>query len=94
MKEISFVWDSEKNRQNQLKHQGISFEEAKSVFYDMNARVMFDPAHSEDEDRFVILGLSLQLRLLVVCHCYKEAESVIRIISARKATKKEAANYG
>ena len=70
-----------------------SFEEAKSVFYDEDARLINDPDHSEEEDRFILLGLSISLRLLVVCHCYRENESVIRIISARKATKSEARNY-
>ena len=93
MKEISFVWDPRKNISNQQKHDGIDFEEAKTVFYDDSARVIFDPLHSHEEDRFIILGLSFKLRLLVVCHCYRESESIIRIISARKATKKEAETY-
>lgn len=93
MKEISFVWDPRKNLANKAKHDGIDFEEAKTVFYDEYARVIYDPLHSEEEDRFVILGLSFKLRLLVVCHCYRESDSVIRIISARKATKKEEASY-
>jgi len=93
MKELSFVWDPRKNLLNQAKHDGVDFEEAKTVFYDENARLIFDPQHSSEEDRFIILGLSSNLRLLVVCHCYKESESIIRIISARKATKKEEASY-
>ncbi|KYC49842.1 MAG: hypothetical protein AMQ22_01557 [Candidatus Methanofastidiosum methylothiophilum] len=90
---LSFVWDPRKNTINRSKHDGIDFEEAKTVFYDENARIIYDPDHSIDEDRFVILGLSNKLRLLIVCHCYKESESIIRIISARKATAKEAKAY-
>jgi uncharacterized protein len=93
MKGISFVWDPRKNLSNQSKHDGIDFEEAKSVFFDEFARVIYDPLHSQDEDRFVILGLSTKLRLLVVCHCYRESDSIIRLISARKATKKEETSY-
>jgi uncharacterized protein len=93
MKDISFVWDPRKNLSNQAKHNGIDFEEAKSVFFDEFARVIYDPLHSQDEDRFVILGLSSKLRLLVVCHCYRESDSIIRLISARKATKKEETSY-
>ena len=93
MDELSFVWDPKKNILNQSKHDGIDFEEARTVFYDEFARVIFDPNHSSDEDRFIILGLSTKLRLLVVCHCYRESDSVIRLISARKATRKEAEAY-
>ena len=93
MKDITFVWDPRKNLTNQAKHEGVDFEEAKSIFYDENARLVYDPIHSSDEDRFVILGLSAKLRLLVVCHCYRESDSIIRIISARKATKREEAYY-
>jgi len=92
MKGISFTWDSRKNSTNVKKH-GISFEEAKSVFYDDNARLTHDPDHSEDEERFIILGLSEKLNILVVCHCYKEENEIIRIISARKATKNEKKQY-
>ena len=92
MKNISFTWDSKKNSINIQKH-GISFEEAKSVFYDDNARLTHDPDHSEDEERFIILGLSEKLNILVVCHCYKEDSEIIRIISARKATKNEKKQY-
>ena len=70
------------------------FEEAKTVFYDPNAKVIYDPDHSKDEDRFIILGFSNLLRVLVVCHCYKEDGNTIRIISARKATPKERNQYG
>ena len=93
MSELSFVWDSDKNILNQTKHDGIDFDEAKTVFYDEQARVIYDSGHSLNEDRFVILGISNKLRLLVVCHCYRESDSVIRLISARKATKKEAETY-
>lgn len=92
MPELVFRWDPKKETHNQEKH-GVSFEEAKSVFYDESAKLIHDPDHSEDEDRFILLGFSSALRLLVVCHCYRENESTIRIISARKATKSEAKNY-
>lgn len=89
---LAFYWDPKKESHNQEKH-GVSFEEAKSVFYDESAKLIHDPDHSDDEDRFILLGYSSTLRLLVVCHCYRESESTIRIISARKATKSEAKNY-
>jgi uncharacterized protein len=92
MSDLAFRWDPKKDALNQEKH-GVSFEEAKSVFYDEDARLMDDPDHSEEEDRFILLGFSSSLRLIVVCHCYREKDSVIRIISARKATKSEARNY-
>lgn len=93
MNRLEFSWDPEKAKSNQKKH-GVSFDEAKTVFYDENARLINDPDHSEDEDRFVLLGLSLKTRLLTVCHCYKSADSVIRIISARRATRMEHKVYG
>ena len=93
MNDIRFEWDEAKNRQNLRKH-GISFEEAQTVFLDDHAIRFYDPDHSEDEDRFIMLGLSFKLRVLVVCHCYKEGDLVIRIISARKATQQEAKHYG
>jgi uncharacterized DUF497 family protein len=93
MKQPVFAWDERKARDNLAKH-GVSFEEAQTVFFDQRALVIEDPDHSQDEDRFVILGLSRALRLLVVCHCYREAQGVIRIISARKATKTESTAYG
>jgi len=93
MKEITFTWDPEKDHINKSKHDGIGFDEAKTAFYDENARLIFDPDHSMDEDRFIIIGLSQKLRLLVVCHCYKENDSVIRLISARKASAKEETAY-
>ena len=89
---IRFEWDDNKNEINNKKHK-ISFEEARTVFYDDAALVIDDPEHSEDEDRFIILGLSKRANLLVVCHCYRESDTVIRIISARKATKTESQYY-
>jgi len=88
MKEITFAWDENKNRINIKKHQ-ISFEEAKTVFYDETAIVFDDVEHSEEEDRFLIIGFSETARMCIVSHCYRENDSVIRIISARKATAKE-----
>lgn len=90
---IQFEWDENKNQKNQHKH-GISFQEAKTVFYDEEALVIDDPEHSETEDRFIILGLSNKANLLIVCHCYRASDTVIRLISARKATKKESEYYG
>ena len=92
MEELKFIWDENKNKLNQKKH-GISFIEAKSVFYDQDGRLISDPDHSESEDRFILLGFSSSLNLLVVCHCYRENEDTIRIISARKATKSEKRQY-
>lgn len=92
MNMIRFEWDGNKNEINKKKHK-ISFEEARTVFYDDAALVIDDPEHSEDEDRFIILGLSKRANLLVVCHCYRERDTVIRIISARKATKTESQYY-
>ena len=88
MNRLEFSWDPEKARSNLQKH-GVSFDEAKTTFYDENARLIDDPDHSEIEDRFILLGWSAKLRMLTVCHCYRSADSVIRIISARKATKTE-----
>ena len=90
---MKIIWDEEKNQSNKKCHK-ISFEEAETVFYDPNAKVIHDPDHSIDEDRFIILGISKFLKLLVVCHCYRENNEIIRIISARKASKNEAKNYG
>jgi len=92
MKPLRFTRDKRKSKANQKKH-GISFEEAQTVFFDENALEFFDPDHSESEDRFLLLGLSSSLRILVVSHCYRKRESLIRIISARKATKKEQKVY-
>ena len=93
MGDIRFEWDEKKNRQNIRKH-GVSFEEAQSVFLDDHALRFYDPDHSKDEDRFLMLGLSFTLRILVVCHCYRERDGLIRIISARKATRQEREHYG
>jgi uncharacterized protein len=92
MADVSFEWDARKNRANQKKH-GVSFEEARTAFFDEHARVIADPEHSEDEDRFVLLGLSAQLRVLVVCHCYRASDQVVRIISARRASPSEQHHY-
>ena len=92
MSELRFEWDPAKSSANRRKH-GITFEEARTVFFDERARLIDDPDHSEDEDRFVLLGISASLRVLVVCHCYRSGGNVIRIISARKATKSEARFY-
>jgi hypothetical protein len=90
---IHFVWDEVKSKENVSKHH-VSFEEARTVFFDENARLMHDPDHSKGEDRFVLLGMSRKPRLLLVCHCYREDDLLIRIISARKATRAEARQYG
>ena len=92
MSYIRFEWDENKNRANIKKHQ-ISFDEAKTVFYDENARLISDPGHSNNEDRFILLGLSHNAKILVVVHAYKEQDELIRIISARKATKNENQYY-
>ena len=89
---IRFEWDERKSRDNRRKH-GVSFEEARTAFADERALLLDDPEHSADEDRFVLLGLSAALKMLVVCHCYREADDVIRIISARKADRREQARY-
>ena len=93
MDTIRFEWDDKKNKANIKKHD-VSFEEAKTVFYDENARLIPDPDNSLEEERFVIIGISRSLNLLVVCHCYRVSENVIRIISARKAVSKEIKMYG
>lgn len=92
MEELRFEWDEEKNKLNKKKH-GVSFEEAKTAFYDEYAVQFYDPDHSEDEDRYILLGTSFKLQTLVVCHCFRESETVIRIISARKADKDEREVY-
>lgn len=89
---ITFELDENKKLINQRKH-GISFEEAKTVFYDEDALVINDPDHSSKEDRFLILGISTKSRLLVVCHCCRDDESAIRSISARRASQSEAMQY-
>jgi uncharacterized DUF497 family protein len=92
MESLSFAWDENKNTRNQRKH-GISFEEASTVFYDEEALDFYDPDHSEDEDRFVLLGMSLRARVLVVISCEREKDSVVRIISARRADRQEEKDY-
>jgi len=92
MDNVTFSWDKKKAAQNARKH-GVSFKEAMSVFLDENAIEFFDPDHSEVEDRFVMLGISFRLRLLVVCYGVRERGTRLRIISARKATKNEAKGY-
>ena len=89
---IKFDWNPVKAASNMRKH-GVSFEEARSVFYDEFAAQFFDEESSEAEDRFLMLGLSDEVRLLIVCHCEREQGSTIRIISARKATKNEGKYY-
>lgn len=85
---LRFDWDERKNRANRTKH-GVWFEEAQSVFQDPRGRLFYDPEHSEAEDRFILLGMSSAARTLIVVHCYRESDSLVRIISARKATRKE-----
>ena len=92
MARLRFDWDQAKYAANRRKH-GVSFEEAATIFYDENALLIADPDHSEQEDRFLLLGLSLRLRTLVVCHCYREAEDMVRIISARRANRSEQVEY-
>ena len=89
---LLFEWDNKKNSVNIQKH-GISFEEASSVFYDNDALIISDEEHSRSEERFILIGFSYKFNILVVCHCYRKNESVIRIISARKATKNESERY-
>jgi uncharacterized DUF497 family protein len=90
--QTSFRGWREKDRAKRKKH-GISFAEAHTVFYDENALEFEDPDHPASEGRFLLLGLSLRLRVLLICHCYREKESIIRVISARRATRKERAVY-
>ena len=92
MADLRFTWDERKSAANARKH-GVTFDEAQTVFLDEEALLIGDPDHSDDEDRFVLLGLSARLRTLVVCHCYRGVDQVIRIISARKATKAETLQY-
>jgi uncharacterized DUF497 family protein len=92
MHPIRFTWDVNKDTANRRKH-GVSFQEAESVFLDENARLIDDPDHSTDEERFILLGLSHKLRVLVVCHTYRKEDEEIRLISARKANKTERTNY-
>lgn len=89
---IKFEWDENKNRINLQKH-GISFDEAKRVFYDESAILFDDPEHSEEEERFLIIGVTAQEKICIVSHCYRDEDKKIRIISARKATKSERKIY-
>ena len=92
MDTIKFEWDENKNRINQHKH-GISFEDAKTVFYDENAMLFDDPEHSREEERFLIIGITDREKICIVSHCYRDQEGTIRIISAREATKNEKKTY-
>lgn len=92
MNGLLFEWDERKSSSNKKKH-GISFEEAKTAFFDENALLIHDPEHSEEEDRFILLGLSAKFRVLVVCHAYRKSAQIIRIISAKIASHKEQEQY-
>jgi uncharacterized DUF497 family protein len=92
MKSLTFEWDPTKALSNVKKH-GITFEEAKTVFDDDFARLLHDPDHSEEEERFILLGMSYTLKILTVVHCYRDQDGTIRIISARESTKNEARQY-
>lgn len=92
MKWLKFEWNNKKDKANIKKH-GVSFDEARTVFYDEYAIQFHDPEHSESEDRFLLLGTSFKLKALVVCHCFRRDETVVRIISARKADKDEKQVY-
>ena len=92
MDSIKFEWDNNKAQVNIKKH-GISFNEASTVFLDEDAILFDDPEHSMEEERFMLLGMSNQAKMLIVCHCYRDTEDIIRIISARKATNTETQQY-
>lgn len=92
MIELRFEWDENKDKSNIQKHE-VSFDEARTVFYDEFAIQFFDPDHSESEDRFLLLGTSFKLKTLVVCHCFRQEETVVQVISARKADKDEEQIY-
>ena len=89
---MTFEWDENKNAINKRKH-GVDFLEASSVFFDDNAIMFDDPDHSEEEERFLLIGMSKSLKVLTVCHCYRDCDEIIRLISARIATKTEADYY-
>jgi len=91
MTDLRFEWDQAKNRSNKRKH-GVSFEEAQTVFYD-DLAILIEDEEADEEERFVLLGMSTTLRVLVVCHCFRENDDVIRIISARKADRQERRDY-
>ena len=90
--QVRFTWDPRKSEINIRLH-GVSFEEARTVFFDESGKLIDDPDHSQDEDRFILIGMSSKFRMLIVCHCYRSDEEEIRIISARKASKNEASIY-
>lgn len=92
MADLRFEWDPAKAAANVRKH-GVSFDEAETAFSDEHALLLDDPEHSADDDRFILIGLSAALRMVVVCHCYHEGADVIRLISARKATRTERRDY-
>ncbi|MGK0298063.1 MAG: uncharacterized DUF497 family protein [Gammaproteobacteria bacterium] len=92
MEYLKFEWDKKKEKTNIKKH-GVSFEEARTAFYDENAIQFYDPDHSDDEDRFLLLGTSYKLNTLVICHCFRVDEKLIRIISARKTDEAEEETY-
>ncbi|MBW8003536.1 MAG: BrnT family toxin [Planctomycetes bacterium] len=92
MNKLRFEWVDKKEKANIIKHD-VSFAEARTAFFDENAIQFFGPDHSDDEDRFILLGMSLKLKILVVCHCFRESESIVRIISDRKADKTEEDQY-
>jgi len=92
MSVIQFEWDEKKHQLNKKKH-GISFHEAQSAFADENGLLLDDPDHSVEEDRFILLGMSSNIRLLIISHCYSKEALTVRIISARKATRKEQSQY-
>ena len=92
MEELRFEWDAKKSRSNEVKH-GVSFDEARTTFFDDHARIIEDSPGSDGEQRLVLLGLTMRLRVVVVSHCYRESDCVIRIISARKADPSERLEY-
>jgi len=92
MNRLKFEWDIRKGKTNAKKH-GVTFDEAQTVFYDQYAIQFYDPEHSEDEECFILLGSSFKLNTIVVCHCFRQEETIVRIISARKADKGEEQAY-
>lgn len=92
MEKLEFQWDENKNKTNKQKHK-VSFEEATAVFYDENALMRYDGAHSDEEERFIIIGANKVGKILLVCHCLRDSDRIIRIISARKADKEETNEY-
>ncbi|MEE4607380.1 MAG: BrnT family toxin [Desulfobacteraceae bacterium] len=92
MKTLRFDWDPRKGQANLKKH-GVSFDEARTAFYDENGIQFSDPDHSVSEERFILLAMSIRLRAVVVCHCFRESETLVRIISARKANADEEREY-